>query len=58
MAEIPLADHILDRLAGGKADLWQLRQSEKVLELPFLPTVGRPDRSNMIDIYLTAEIDS
>ena len=42
------------RLAGGKADLWQLRQSEKVLELPFLPTVGRPDRSNMIDIYLTA----
>ena len=42
------------RLAGGKADLWQLRQSDKVLELPFLPTVGRPDRSNMIDIYLTA----
>ncbi|MBR0375102.1 MAG: phosphoribosylaminoimidazolecarboxamide formyltransferase, partial [Firmicutes bacterium] len=42
------------RLAGGKADLWQLRQSDKVLDLPFLPTVGRPDRSNMIDIYLTA----
>ncbi len=42
------------RLAGGKADLWQLRQSDHVLDLPFLPTVGRPDRSNMIDIYLTA----
>ncbi|MBR2784055.1 MAG: phosphoribosylaminoimidazolecarboxamide formyltransferase [Firmicutes bacterium] len=42
------------RLAGGKADLWQLRQSDKVLDLPFLPQVGRPDRSNMIDIYLTA----
>ena len=42
------------RLAGGKADLWQLRQSDKVLDLPFLPSVGRPDRSNMIDIYLTA----
>ena len=42
------------RLAGGKADLWQLRQSDRVLELPFLPQVGRPDRSNMIDVYLTA----
>ena len=31
------------RLAGNKADIWHLRQHEKVLNLPFLPTVGRPD---------------
>ena len=40
------------RLAGGKADFWHLRQSEKVLSLPFLPTVGRPERDNAIDLYL------
>ena len=40
------------RLAGNKADLWFLRQHEKVLSLPFLPTLGRPDRDNVIDGYL------
>ncbi|MBR2721742.1 MAG: phosphoribosylaminoimidazolecarboxamide formyltransferase [Clostridia bacterium] len=40
------------RLAGGKADTWQLRQHEKVLNLPFLPTLGRPDRDNVIDGYI------
>ncbi len=40
------------RLAGGKADTWQLRQSEKVLNLPFLPTLKRPDRDNVIDGYI------
>ena len=40
------------RLAGGKADTWQLRQHEKVLDLPFLPTLGRPDRDNVIDGYI------
>ncbi len=40
------------RLAGGKADTWQLRQHEKVLSLPFLPTLGRPDRDNVIDGYI------
>ncbi len=40
------------RLAGGKADTWQLRQHEKVLQLPFLPTLGRPDRDNVIDGYI------
>ncbi len=40
------------RLAGGKADTWQLRQHEKVLHLPFLPTLGRPDRDNVIDGYI------
>ena len=41
------------RLAAQKADLWHLRQHNKVLGLQFLPTVGRPDRNNVIDIYLS-----
>jgi len=41
------------RLAGSKADLWHLRQHDKVLNLPFLDTVARPDRDNAIDIYLS-----
>ncbi len=40
------------RLAGGKADTWFLRQHEKVLNLPFLPTLARPDRDNVIDGYI------
>ena len=40
------------RLAGGKADTWFLRQHDKVLNLPFLPTIGRPDRDNVIDGYI------
>ena len=40
------------RLAGGKADTWQLRQCDKVLNLPFLPTLGRADRDNVIDGYI------
>ena len=40
------------RLAGGKADTWFLRQCDKVLNLPFLPTLGRPDRDNVIDGYI------
>ncbi len=43
------------RLAGQKADLFMLRQHEKVINLPFLPTVGRPDKNNIIDIYLSAD---
>ena len=41
------------RLAGGKADNWHLRQSDKVLNLPFLDTVKRPDRDNAIDVYIS-----
>ena len=41
------------RLAGGKADIWHLRQHEKVLSLPFLPTLGRADRDNVIDVYIS-----
>lgn len=40
------------RLAGGKADTWHLRQHEKVLNLPFIPTLTRPDRDNVIDGYI------
>ncbi len=40
------------RLAGTKADTWFLSQHEKVLNLPFLPTIGRPDRDNVIDGYI------
>lgn len=40
------------RLAGDKADTWFLRQHDKVLNLPFLPTLGRPERDNVIDGYI------
>ncbi len=45
------------RLAGNKADIWHLRQHDKVLNLPFLDTVGRPDRDNTIDVYISDECD-
>ena len=40
------------RLAGTKADTWFLRQADKVLDLPFLPTLGRADRDNVFDGYI------
>lgn len=43
------------RLAGDKADLWHLRQSERVLGLPFREDVKRPERDNAIDIYLSQD---
>ena len=45
------------RLAGNKADIWHLRQHPKVLNLPFLDTLGRPDRDNTIDVYISDECD-
>ena len=45
------------RLAGTKADLWNLRMNDKVLSLDFLPTVGRPERNNVIDIYLSEDFE-
>lgn len=45
------------RLAGDKADLWHLRQSERVLGLPFRDDVKRPERDNAIDIYLSQDTD-
>lgn len=41
------------RLAGQKADLWNLRQSDRVLNLQFAEGIGRPDRNNVIDLYLS-----
>ena len=41
------------RLAASKADLWHLRQSDKVLNLQFADGIGRPDKNNIIDIYLS-----
>ena len=43
------------RLAGGKADNWRLRQHEKVLNLPFREDIGRPDRDNAIDVYISED---
>ncbi len=40
------------RLAGTKADTWHLRQSDKVLNLPFRDDVSRPNRDNVIDGYI------
>ena len=40
------------RLAGSKADTWHLRQHPKVLGLPFLAALGRPERDNVIDSYI------
>jgi phosphoribosylaminoimidazolecarboxamide formyltransferase/IMP cyclohydrolase len=46
------------RLAGGKADLWRLRQHPDVLNLPFKPNIKRPDRDNAIDQFLRDDITS
>ncbi len=47
------------RLAGGKADLWHLRRSERVLSLPFRPGLTRNEKDNIIEQYLSddPEID-
>ena len=41
------------RLAGNKADNWFLRQNPKVLNLPFKEKIGRADRDNTIDVYIS-----
>lgn len=41
------------RLAGNKADNWFLRQNPKVLNLPFIEKIGRADRDNTIDVYMS-----
>ena len=40
------------RLAGQKADNWQLRHMDKVLNLPFRPDVAKPNKDNAIDVYI------
>lgn len=41
------------RIAGDKADAWMLRQHEKTLSLPFKAELGRPDRDNAVDAYIS-----
>ena len=43
------------RLAGNKADIWWLRQNPKVMNLPFKAGIGRADRDNTIDIYISED---
>lgn len=43
------------RLAGQKADNWFLRQSPKVLNLPFREGIKRAERDNAIDVYIGEE---
>ena len=45
------------RLAGSKADNWLLRQHPKVLSLPFVDGIRRPDRDNAIDVYISDEYE-
>ncbi len=40
------------RLAGQKADNWQLRHMPKVLDLPFREDLSKPNRDNAIDVYI------
>ena len=40
------------RLAGQKADNWQLRHMPKVLDLPFRDDIAKPNRDNAIDVYI------
>ncbi len=45
------------RLAAQKADLWHLRQHAKVLTLQFAEGVGRPEKNNIIDLYLSDDYE-
>jgi AICAR transformylase/IMP cyclohydrolase PurH len=45
------------RLAGSKSDNWFLRQHDKVLNLPFRADLGRPDRNNVTDIYISEDYE-
>lgn len=45
------------RLAGNKADVWYLRQHPKVLNLPFVENIRRPDRDNTIDVYVSDDCE-
>ena len=45
------------RLAGSKADNWLLRQHPRVLELPFVDDIRRPNRDNAIDVFISDECD-
>lgn len=44
------------RLAGGKADLWWLRQHPRALELKFREGLNRAEKNNVIDGFLSDEL--
>uniref|UniRef100_A0A915BRR5 Bifunctional purine biosynthesis protein ATIC n=3 Tax=Parascaris TaxID=6254 RepID=A0A915BRR5_PARUN len=46
------------RLAGEKAASWWLRQYDRVLALPWKPTVRRSDKSNAIDVMVSGVLGS
>ena len=45
------------RLAGNKADGWYLRRHPKAMGLRFAEGLGRPERDNAIDVYLSDEYE-
>lgn len=45
------------RLAGNKADVWHLRRHPKVLAMQFCKGLGRADRDNAIDVYISEECE-
>jgi phosphoribosylaminoimidazolecarboxamide formyltransferase/IMP cyclohydrolase len=44
------------RLAGQKADLWQLRQHPRALELKFIDGLNRAEKNNTIDGFLSDDL--
>ncbi|CCF55485.1 hypothetical protein KAFR_0A00470 [Kazachstania africana CBS 2517] len=44
------------RLAGDKADNWWFRQHPRVLGIKWAKGVKRPEKSNVIDLYVTGQI--
>ena len=45
------------RLAGNKADIWHLRQHPKVLALEFSDGLGRANRDNAVDVYISDDYE-
>ena len=45
------------RLAGNKADNFNLRLHPAVLELPFIAGISRPARDNAIDVFISDDCD-
>ena len=43
------------RLAGDKADRWNLRRTERILSLPFRKGLSRNEKDNAIEQYLSDE---
>lgn len=44
------------RLAGDKADNWWFRQHPRVLDFKWAKGVKRPEKSNVIDLFVTGQI--